>query len=153
MPAPGWADGSPPRAGLLGRALRVPLIAGLCMLALSCRAGLVARYRVIEPDAIYALCLPQIRSGWCLPRDGLIFLTYTYSFAWITVVAALLAWLVRGRLAMALAMLSLASGGLGLYLYQTGWSALGVLLALLRLLRHEQLAAQATQFRTNGPPL
>lgn len=138
---------------MLCRVLRLPLIAGLGVLAVSCRAGLVARYRVIEPDAMYALCLPESRPDWCIPRDMLIFLTYTYSFAWLTVTAALLAWVLRGRFAMALALLALASGGPGLYLYQTGWSAFGVLLALLRLVRCEHLPTQASQFRADGAAL
>lgn len=127
------------------RLLRLPLVAGLLLLAVSCRAGLVARYRIIEPDDIYALCLPAVRPGWCAPRDTLIFVTYTFSFGYTAVGAAALAWLFRGRLAWWCSMLALLSGGIGLYLYQTGWSALGVLLVLLRLTRLERRAPQSQQ--------
>jgi hypothetical protein len=129
----------------IGRPLRIPLVSGLVLLAVSCRAGLIARYRIIEPDDIYALCLPESRPGWCAPRDTLIFITYTFSFGYAAVGAAALAWLSRGRLAWWCAMLALLSGGIGLYLYQTGWSALGVLLALLRLARLERKAPEPEQ--------
>jgi hypothetical protein len=124
------------------RALRIPLVTGLVLLAVSCRAGLVARYRIIEPDDIYALCLPESRPAWCVPRDTLIWITYTFSFGYVAFGAAALAWLTRGRIAWWCAMLALSSGGIGLYLYQTGWSALGVLLGLLRLARLERKASQ-----------
>lgn len=127
------------------RFLRLPLIAGLVVLAVSCRAGLIARYRIIEPDHIYALCLPELRPAWCTPRDTLIFITYTFSFGYLAVGAAVLAWLSRGRFAWWCAMLALLSGGIGVYLYQTGWSALGVLLALLRLVRLERQAPEPQQ--------
>lgn len=135
------------------RLLRLPLVAGLLVLAASCQAGLIARYRIIEPDDIYALCLPEARPGWCAPRDALIFITYTFSFGLTAVAAGLLAWCLRGRAALGCALFALLSGGIGLYLYQTGWSALGVLLALLRLPRLECRAPQAAALGKDGTPL
>jgi hypothetical protein len=138
---------------ILLRLLRLPLVAGLIVLAVSCRAGLIARYRIIEPDDLYALCLPESRPAWCVPRDTLIYITYTFSFGYAAVAAAVLAWWCRGRMAWWCAVIALLSGGIGLYLYQTGWSALGVLLALLRLTRLEHRAPQAPTLGAERRPL
>jgi hypothetical protein len=125
------------------RVLRLPLVAGLLILAISSRVGWTARYVVIEPDDLYGICLPDVRPWWCAPRDTLIFVTYAFSFGYASVAAALLAWWCRPRAASMFAMVALASGGIGLYLYQTTWSALGVLLALLRLPRLPHHLSQA----------
>jgi hypothetical protein len=125
------------------RLMRLPIVIGLIVLAVSCRAGLIARYQIIEPDDIYALCLPETRPGWCAPRDALVDIAYTFSFGYTAVAAAVLAWWCRPRLAWWFAMAALLAGGIGLHLYQTGVSALGVLLALLRLPRLTRDVSQA----------
>ena len=135
------------------RILRLPIVAGLVVLAVSCETGLFARYRIIEPDHIYAICLPEARPGWCAPRDTLIYITYTFRFGYAAAAAALLACWFRARAAWWCAMLALLSGGIGLYLYQTGWSAAGVLLALLRLMRLERRPPQATALGAKRAPL
>ena len=75
------------------------------------------------------------RLDWCALRLELLSLTFPPRYSWVAIGAALICWALRGLPAAFFAALALAAGGLGLFLYDTGGSAAGVLLALLRLPR------------------
>ncbi len=111
------------------------LIAGLIALLAGCLLGWLGRYFVIEPEHVHALCTASVPAAWCAVRDLLIGITFRGSWGLVAVAATLLAWVLRGRAAAAVALLGLLAGGLGLYLYDTAWAASGVLGILLRLPR------------------
>lgn len=109
--------------------------AGWLTLALAATLGWTLKFWLIEPDAVQALCTSATPPDWCTLRLELLSLTFPPRYGWIASGAALICWLVRGLPAAVFAELALAAGGLGLFLYDTGGAALGVLLALLRLPR------------------
>jgi hypothetical protein len=112
-----------------------PLLAGLAALGCGCLLGWLGRYFVIEPEQALALCTGAAPPAWCAWRAQLIALTFPPRYGLAAVIAAVLAWKTRGRVAAGVAVLGLLAGGLGLYLYDTGWAASGVLALLLRLPR------------------
>ena len=108
------------------------MLAGLIALASGCLLGWASRYFVIEPDQIAALCAVQLPPAWCAARSLLIAVTFHGVYGFAAVGAAVAAWVLRRRTAVAFAVFALFVGGLGLYLYDTGWAASAVLIALLR---------------------
>jgi hypothetical protein len=111
------------------------LVIGLAMLVAGCVFGRGARYFMIEPAAVHALCAASLAPGWCDARALLIAVTFRGTWGIAAVAGAAAAWLLRGRVAAACAVMALFAGGLGLYLYDTSWAASGILAALLRLAR------------------
>lgn len=72
----------------------------------------------------------------CVVRAALISLTFGATpYGPVAAGSAVLAWTLRGRAAAAVACIGLVAGGLGLFLYDTGLSAAGVLGLLVRLPR------------------
>jgi len=124
------------------------LAAGLGALVLGCLAGWYGRYHLIEPEELYRTCLAEPRPWWCGPRQRLIGATFTVRgiYGWVSLGAALAGWLLEGRLVAPCVLIALAAGGLGLELYSAPVAALGVLLALLRLSRLDEVLAQPPKF-------
>lgn len=127
----GAADGG--QAG--SRASPRALLAGVAMLGCGCLLGWYGRYFVIEPEQAQALCAGATPPAWCGARAQLLAVTFPPRYGLAAVIAAVIAWMTRGRVAAAAALFGLLAGGLGLYLYDTGWAASGVLALLLRLPR------------------
>lgn len=119
----------------LARLRDVALIIGLIALAAGCVLGWASRYFVIEPDQVGALCAGMLPPAWCAARSLLISVTFHGAYGFTAAGAAVTTWVLRGRTAAAFAVVALFVGGLGLYLYDTSWSASAVLVALLRLPR------------------
>ena len=122
------------------------VVIGLIALLAGCLLGWAARYFVIEPDQMPALCAAALPPAWCAARELLIDVTFRGTWGLAAVGAAVAAWVVRGRTAAACAAIGLFAGGLGLYLYDTGWAASGVLAALLRLPRVSENTPDSREF-------
>jgi hypothetical protein len=118
----------------LGAVLRLSprLLWALGWTAAGLALGAVLRYAVIEPRSIGQTCGGIGIPWWCLPRTGLIKAHEWYVYGGSAIAAAGLAWW-RGRAGWAQA--ALALGAVGLVVYNTEVAALGMLLALIRLLR------------------
>lgn len=123
------------------------LVAGWLLLVLATLAGWAARFRVIEPEDLQALCSGPRPPAACAWRDQLLVLTFPPRFGLVAVAAAALAWMLRGRLAAACTGVALVAGGLGLFLFDTGWAASAVVAALLRLPRIGEEPPDPQQFR------
>jgi hypothetical protein len=106
---------------------------GLLALLAGCLLGWYGRYFVIEPDHLHALCNVTVPAAGCAARSLLIDVTFRGTFGLAAVAAGVVAWVLRGPTAVVVATLGLAAGGLGLFLFDTAWSASGVLCILLRL--------------------
>lgn len=127
----------------------LPWLAGsLGVLVLGWALGWFGRYHLIEPEELYRTCLAEARPWWCALRQRLIVATFTVQgiYGWVSMVAAVAGWLLEGRLVAPCVVIALAAGGLGLELYSTSTAALGVLLALLRLSRLDEVLAQPPKF-------
>jgi hypothetical protein len=108
---------------------------GFGVLAAAVALGWLGRWRVIEPEALAALCAAAgaAPSPACALRGLLVQVTFSGSLGISAVGAAALAWLPLGRLSTALALAALVPGGIGLFLFDAGWAASGAVAALLRL--------------------
>ncbi len=123
------------------------LVAGWLLFGLATLAGWAARFLVIEPEGLHALCTGARSPALCTWRDQLLVLTFPPRYGLVAVAAAVLAWLLRGRPAAACAGVALVAGGLGLFLYDTGWAASAVVAVLLRLPRIGEEPPDPQQFR------
>jgi hypothetical protein len=132
------------------RRFRFWLCAGLASLAIGFFAGWFGRYKLIEPENLYRVCLAASQPWWCGLRQRLIEATFTIRgiYGFVSVGAALAGWFLERWLVAFCVMLALLAGGLGLELYATSTAALGVLLALLRLSRLDEVLAQPPKFYT-----
>ncbi|MCC7258375.1 MAG: hypothetical protein IT486_08380 [Gammaproteobacteria bacterium] len=110
------------------------IVVGWLLLAAGALAGWAARFVLIEPEHWQDLCSVAVPPLTCALRDAVVVITFPPRFSFAAA-AALLAWVLRGRAAAACAGVALLAGGLGLFLYDTGWVASAVLAALLRLPR------------------
>lgn len=120
------------------------------MLVLGWAVGWYCRYHLIEPEDLYRTCLAEARPWWCALRQRLIGATFTVRgiYGWVSLAAATAGWLLEGRIVAPCVLIALAAGGLGLELYSTSTAALGVLLALLRLSRLDEVLAKPPKFYT-----
>jgi hypothetical protein len=119
---------------------------GVVALLLGCLLGWYGRYHVIEPDHLHALCNVAVPAAGCAARSLLIDVTFRGTFGFAAVACGAVAWVLRGRPAGAMATLGLLVGGLGLFLFDTAWSASGVLCILLRLPRIGEEPASPREF-------
>ena len=124
------------------------LASGLGVLVLAWAVGWYGRYHLIEPEELYRTCLAEARPWWCAVRQQLIGATFAVRgiYGWVSLGAAAAGWLLEGRIVVPCVLIALGAGGLGLELYSTGTAALGVLLALLRLSRLDEILAQPPKF-------
>lgn len=111
------------------------LAIGWAVVAAGCLIGWLCRFFVIEPERLQALCSVAHAPAWCEARTLLLALTFPPRYGMVSVAAAAVCWALRRRPAAAAAYMALFAGGLGLYLYDTGWATSGLLAALLRLPR------------------
>ena len=120
-------------SALRPRTWLAPLVAPFVTLCGALLLASLARYRLVEPAALTALCDAM---PWDSPRCILRSLT-VQAFAaerlgMLALALAVLALLTRWR---TLGLFALAAAGAGLVLYSTRWAAPAVLLAALALLR------------------
>jgi hypothetical protein len=106
----------------------VPLILGAGALALA----LVARYVWIESTEIGLSCAAAPAPWWCEPRYLIIRFHQENGWGLITLAAGLISLLTRWYW---MALVALMVGMLGLVLYNTGLAAVGLLVALLLIVR------------------
>jgi hypothetical protein len=110
-----------------------PLV-GAALCAVSFAAARVLRYRLIEPDAIGALC-EDGGPAWCPLRTGLVIFTEWHGFAWLALAAAVLAFGAvtarRIRLARVAGFVALGAGGFGMVLYNATLAVPAALLAVI----------------------
>ena len=122
------------------------LVTGWLVLAVGCLAGWACRFLLIEPREMEVLCLSASAPAWCEARALLLSMSFPPRYGLVAVAAGVTCWAVRRRPAAAFAWTGLVAGGLGLFLYDTGWSASGVILALLRLPRIGEEPADPREF-------
>ena len=131
------------------RWLGTPVVIGFLVLAVGAFLGWAARYWLIEPEDLYKVCLGAGKPWWCGVRETLITVTFTLVrgiYGWVAVACGVSAWLLRGRVVWFFVLLALFTGGMGLYLYAAAGAAFGLLLALLRLVRLDEISAQPPEF-------
>ena len=104
----------------------------LVLCALGLGVGYLLRYQVIEPRSIGQMCGGVGTPWWCPARTGLIKAHEWFVYGGAAVVLALVAWL-RNDARWAAAALGCA--GIGLVVYNTEVAAVGLLLALTKLIR------------------
>lgn len=104
------------------------LVFGAIVLALA----FVARYLWIEPSAMGLTCAALPPPQWCSWRQDVILIHQANGWGFVALAGGIAAIIFRWRWAVAL---GLAAGLFGLVLYNAGLAAVGLLLALLRLLR------------------
>ncbi|MEK9752602.1 MAG: hypothetical protein VW338_05240 [Rhodospirillaceae bacterium] len=120
---------------------------GIALATLAYVCGYAVRYGLVEPERFGAAC-EKAGPWWCAPRTGFIVFTHWNGFGWaglaiaaLGVGLALRAARRDGRLGgttpavHALAMAAMAVGGAGLVLYNSAFSAVAVVAALLLLCR------------------
>ena len=106
----------------------VPLIVGAFALTL----GLVARYLWIEPREMGLACAAVPSPWWCAPRVAAVEVHQWNGWGLTALAAGLIALLFRIYW---LALIALAVGLIGLVLYNAGLAAVGLLAALLLIIR------------------
>jgi hypothetical protein len=92
----------------------------------------VVRYLWIEQTSMGLACAAVPAPWWCAPRTAVISVHQYNGWGLVALAGGIATLLFRWRWAAAL---GLGAGLLGLVLYNTGLAAVGLLLALLRLLR------------------
>jgi hypothetical protein len=118
-----------------GSALRF-LLAAAAVVALAA----VARFQLIEPQAIGITCAALERPWWCLPREALVLPFHFGVPGVLAFVLALTAFFVDGPWARRLAWAAMPFAAAGLILYNATWSAPAIVLALLVVARHGSVA-------------
>jgi hypothetical protein len=106
----------------------VPLIVG----ALALTLGLVARYLWIEPREMGLLCADVPTPWWCGPRLAAVYVHQYNGWGLAALAAGLIALTFRVYW---LALAGMAIGLMGLVLYNAGLAAVGLLAALLVVMR------------------
>jgi hypothetical protein len=107
---------------------RLWLIFGVVVLGLA----FIARYLWIEPSTMGLACAALPTPQWCRWREGVILIHQANGWGLAALAGGIAAIVLRWRWTVAL---GLAAGLIGLVLYNAGLAAVGLLLALLRLLR------------------
>lgn len=108
------------------------VLGGWMACAAGALAGWACRFLVIEPEHVQALCTALPAPGWCAARQWLLVVTFPPRFGLFAMAMAAVCWVVQRRTATVAAALALFAAGLGLFLYDTGWSAAAAIAALLR---------------------
>lgn len=121
----------------LGPISRVLLVA-----AFAYALAMVARTRLIEPDAVGRLCTAATAPAWCAIRQALIMGFVHNVYGWLSVATALLAAVTGWR---GLAWAGLVAGVFGGVLYRFDPAGAGVLLAALVLARGAHAGMQNAQ--------
>ncbi len=115
--------------------LAAPVVVPFVVLTAAVLLASLARYRLVEPAALTALCdaLPW-ESTTCIVRSLTVQAFADGRLGMLALALAVLALLTRWR---TLGLIALAAAGAGLVLYSTRWAAPAALLAGLSLLRTE----------------
>jgi hypothetical protein len=128
MTSPYPTPSLPVRRRFFRAAWLVPLVVGAAALGL----GLVARYLWIEPREMGLACSDLPPPWWCAPRVAAVQIHEWNGWGLGALVAGLAALLFRVYW---LALVALAIGLIGLVLYNAGLAAVGLLAALLLIVR------------------
>ena len=116
------------------------MIAALPLRFLTVAAGVmvfaaVARFQLIEPQAIGVACAAAGAPWWCLPREALVLPFHFGVPGAIAFVLAAAAFFVDGPWGRRLAWVAMPIAAAGLILYDATWSAGAIVLALLTVVR------------------
>jgi hypothetical protein len=116
------------------------MIAALPLRFLAVAAGVmvlaaVARFQLIEPQAIGVTCGAQGAPWWCLPREALVLPFHFGVPGAIAFVLAIVGFFLDGPWARRLAWIVMPVAAAGLILYNATWSAGAIVLALLTVVR------------------
>jgi len=95
----------------------------------------VARFQLIEPQAIGITCAAVEHPWWCLPREALVLPFHFGVPGVLAFVLGLTAFFVDGPWARRLAWAALPFAAAGLVLYNATWSAPAFVLAFLTVVR------------------
>lgn len=109
-------------------------------MAAACVAGAIAkavRCRVIEPEALGAICRGADAPAWCHARTGLIVFLQAVGFGHLALALALASYWLSWPLARHAAFWAVVLSGAGLHLYDATFSGLAIVAALLRVVRGE----------------
>lgn len=116
------------------------MIATLPLRFLAVAAGVmvlaaVARFQLIEPQAIGVACSAAGAPWWCLPREALVLPFHFGVPGGVAFVLAAAAFFVDGPWGRRLAWVAMPIAAAGLILYNATWSAGAIVLALLTVVR------------------
>jgi hypothetical protein len=100
----------------------------------------VARFQLIEPQAIGIACSATGAPWWCLPREALVLPFHFGVPGVIAFVLAAAGFFVDGPWARRLAWIAMPIAAAGLILYNATWSAGAIVLALLTVVRRAHSA-------------
>jgi hypothetical protein len=121
------------------------MIAALPLRLLAVAAGVmvlaaVARFQLIEPQAIGVACAAAGAPWWCLPREALVLPFHFGVPGAIAFALAAAALFVDGPWGRRLAWVAMPIAAAGLILYNATWSAGAIVLALLTVVRRDHSA-------------
>ena len=97
--------------------------------------AVLARFQLIEPQAIGVTCAAQGAPWWCLPREALVLPFHFGVPGAIAFVLAIVGFFLDGPWARRLAWIAMPVAAAGLILYDATWSAGAIVLALLTVVR------------------
>lgn len=116
---------------------QMPRIALFFLLAVWLAASYGLRYGLMEDARWVGLCLEPASHWQCQFRSSLGLMIHFQSLAWAGLAAAVLAFIVPGRIGRALAVVALLPAIMALVLYTANIAVFAVVLAALRLVRRQ----------------
>lgn len=119
---------------------RTPALLALGLAVGVAAAGYALRNRLVEPEAMGALCTAADAAFWCPVRTAVIVLSQWGVLGWMPMVLAAAALVLPGRWARPAALGAAVAAGFGLSLYNAGLAVPALALAVLRLVRLEKNA-------------
>lgn len=114
---------------------RLPAVLLLVLLALWVAASYGVRFALMEQASWVGVCLDEAARWECQARAGLGYLIHFRVIAWASLILALLAGVVPGRVGWLLAALALLCGIPALVLYSASLAVFALVLAGLRMVR------------------
>ena len=114
---------------------RLPLILLFMAVPLWLAAGYGLRYGLMEDPQWVGTCVAEATRWECQLRANLGWLIHFRVMGWIALITSVLAFLARGRVGYALAVLALLFGFPALALYNASLAVFAVVIAGLRLVR------------------
>jgi hypothetical protein len=114
---------------------RIPLLIGVAVLVLWVVLTYELRYGLMEDVQWVSACVADPGRWQCQLRSNVGMIVYLGYIGQSALAAAVLGFVIPGRIGKALAVLGLLIGAIGLVLYSASLSAFAVVLAALRLVR------------------